>query len=110
MSQEKKKIREKFRNSVFKRDGYRCVMCCVSTPKNFKIEDFLDAHHITERTKMPSGGYVKENGITLCKDKCHLLAEEYLQGISAQQEFSPQELYKKIGSNYDLAHQASKRL
>ena len=57
----KKKIREDFRNSVFDRDGHKCKMCGNPKAK-------LDAHHITDRSLMPNGGYVKENGIYLCED------------------------------------------
>ena len=58
---DKKSIRETFRNAVFERDGYRCVMC-GKTSKEVK----LDAHHIEDRHGMPNGGYVPENGISLC--------------------------------------------
>lgn len=56
---------------------------------------------------MPNGGYVKENGISLCKEKCHLLAEEYLQGINQNEFFSPRSLYVKIGSSFEQALSAS---
>jgi hypothetical protein len=59
---------------------------------------------------MPRGGYVKENGITLCKEKCHLLAEEYLQGTARREGFSPKELYRAIGLSYEKAVEASKGL
>jgi len=42
MKTNKKLIRENFRNAVFKRDGYKCVLC------NDK-ESKLDAHHIENR-------------------------------------------------------------
>lgn len=32
-----------------------------------RAERDLDAHHITDRNEMPNGGYVPENGISLCK-------------------------------------------
>jgi len=56
----KKTIREHFRNEVLERDGNKCKFC----PRT----DSLDAHHITDRHDMPNGGYVKENGITLCPE------------------------------------------
>lgn len=98
MSKKKKLIREKFRNDVFKRDGYKCKVC------NKKDEN-LDAHHITDRNIIANGGYVKENGISLCED-CHLKAEKW--HISKHKEFEegfhPNDLYELINSNVDLAH------
>ncbi len=58
--------RDTFRESVFKRDGYRCVLCD-------KTED-LAAHHIIERRLWPDGGYYIENGGTLCPQH-HIEAE-----------------------------------
>jgi 5-methylcytosine-specific restriction endonuclease McrA len=93
----KKLVRKNFRDSVFKRDNYKCVTCgCKS--------DNMDAHHITNRNFMPNGGYVKENGVSLCPE-CHLKAEKYqdepLVGFSAE------ELYRAIKSNYELAYKKS---
>lgn len=44
----------------------------------------LDVHHITNRKMMPNGGYVKENGITLCDcyDVCHFRAEQFNCGYT----------------------------
>lgn len=103
MSVKKKKIRENFAAAVFKRDNYKCVFCTV------KIN--LDAHHITDRNLMPNGGYVKENGITLCEQH-HIDAEKF--HISDGQEWvegmHPSDLYAKVGSSYEQAVEASKRL
>lgn len=52
---------------------------------------------------MPNGGYVSENGISLCSE-CHIKAEESRQGYSAS------ELYSVINSNYDKAVKASTKL
>ena len=60
----------------------------------------LDAHHITDRSLMSNGGYVKENGISLC-EKCHLKAENRENG------YSPEVLYELIGSTKEEAEQAS---
>ena len=99
----KQLVRHNFREAVFKRDGYKCVFCDVT-------ED-LDAHHITDRNEMPNGGYVKENGITLCPAH-HLDAERY--HITGGEDFveglHPDDLYAKIGSSYELAVEKSKRL
>lgn len=128
----KKQMRQRFRKAVFKRDGYRCVMCGLqSSPE--RAEHELDAHHIMPREDMPHGGYVLENGITLCDptksggklaDGCHYRAEERLR-IEHQWKqlgkplssvegvwhyYSSSELYKKIRSSYELARRASEYL
>ena len=109
MSQKKKKIRREFREAVFSRDRYKCVMCGLKADKE-NPEETLDAHHVTPREEMPGGGYVKENGISLCKEVCHLMAEEYLGKVQLHEGFSPEELYKKIGSDKKRAERASQRL
>jgi rubredoxin len=71
MGAEKKKVRQRFREAVFARDGYKCRMC------GWKQDPAqLDAHHITDRNELLNGGYVKENGISLCPP-CHVKAEEF---------------------------------
>lgn len=99
----KQKIRIKFSEVVFQRDNFKCCFC------NEKSN--LDAHHITDRNEMPNGGYVKENGISLC-EKHHLDAEKY--NISEGKEWiegmHPNDLYIKIGSNFELALNKSKLL
>ncbi len=110
----KKSIRNKFRESVLERDNYKCKMCGDTNSK-------LDAHHITNRNEMPNGGYVLENGISLC-DKpngCHVKAEMYNMSNEPfdrnlnhykYQEYSPENLYKLINSNYKLAYKKSEML
>lgn len=108
----KKKVRDAFRNAVFKRDGHKCVMCGKTGQ--------LDAHHITDRNLMPNGGYVKENGITLCssgddhelyyKRSCHWKAEQFHIHDEAYPGYSPEELYQKIGSSFELARKSSEDL
>jgi predicted restriction endonuclease len=96
----KKEIRAKFRNTVFNRDKYTCQLCGKRYPKDKAIE-FLDAHHITNRNEFAYGGYVKENGISLCKlgdNSCHMKAEMMIVSSS--------ELYKKINSSLLLAIEA----
>jgi 5-methylcytosine-specific restriction endonuclease McrA len=79
-SRAKSQVREAFRCAVFKRDGYKCVFC--------NITEHLDAHHIINRNLMPDGGYVLDNGVTLC-ELHHLMAE--MGDIAAN------EIRKKIG-------------
>ena len=84
MSQ-KKLIRQRFREAVFSRDDHRCRTCGWAV---FTDEVDLDAHHITDRNDMPNGGYVKENGISLCP-ACHEKAEEFHKTGVAIESFSP---------------------
>lgn len=106
MSNTKKQVRANFRNSVFHRDGYRCLTCGFQSTPDKAVED-LDAHHIVDRTEMPGGGYVAENGISLCKATCHYKAEATHRGETPEPGFSIDELYEKIGSSYEKAHAAS---
>lgn len=101
----KKKIRETFRNEVFKRDKNTCRVC---NKKHVDVEG-LDAHHITDRSEMPNGGYVKENGITVCKDECHMSCETYhiSGGLRWVDGLHPDDLYKIIGSSKELAIEKS---
>jgi len=58
---------------------------------------------------MPNGGYVKENGISLCPG-CHEKAEVFHNTGAALPGWSPDDLYKMIGSTYEQALRASHRL
>lgn len=104
----KKIIRTIFRNACFARDNYSCVTCHFKSSKE-KAEQELDCHHIQDRNSMPAGGYVMENGISLCSE-CHIKAETFSSTGVAEPGFSPLDLYRKIGSTYELAMAASKRL
>ena len=96
----KQHIRDKFRNDVLERDGYKCKVCGMGGVK-------LDAHHITNRKQMPNGGYVKENGISLCdrQDGCHWKAEQFNCNYTDKyiietkgdylKDFTAENLYKK---------------
>lgn len=106
MSNRKKQIRAAFRDCVFTRDRYTCRVCGRKfAAKN--ADEYLDAHHITDRHNMPNGGYVKANGISLCKNgspSCHELAEKQEDGLT------PAELYRRIGSSYELALKESENV
>lgn len=102
----KHKIRENFRDKVFKRDNYRCKICNRNDVK-------LDAHHIISRKDIINGGYVLENGITLCdcENGCHYKAEQFLQTNNKNFIlFSPENLFKLINSGYEKAYKKSKEL
>lgn len=103
MSQEKKWIRKRFRESVFERDEYKCVICGHNIPEE------LDAHHITDRNEMPGGGYVLENGITLCNINCHQMAEEHHRTGEALPGFTPDDLYNLIASSKERAIEIASR-
>lgn len=107
MSKNKKEIRKKFRQICLKRDNYSCVMCGLKAITSEEAEKILDVHHIQNRSKMPQGGYVKENGITLCKNICHLKAEEFHSSGVAISGFSIDDLYAKINSSLHKAIEAS---
>jgi 5-methylcytosine-specific restriction endonuclease McrA len=105
---DKKLIRKRFRYSCFSRDNYCCVMCGFKSSKE-KSEDELDAHHIISRKEMPNGGYVKENGISLCGE-CHIKAEKFYSDGVAELGFSIDDLFNKIKSNKELAIKFSLKL
>ena len=111
MSKQKNKIREKFKRDVFKRDNYACRNCTIYYGPD-DANEFLDAHHITDRNEMPNGGYVKENGISLCKDDCHMKAEQFhiTGGIEWEPGMHPDDLYKLIGSSKEEAIKSSEKL
>lgn len=100
---QKQLLRQQFRDSVFSRDSHQCAFC--------EETENLDAHHITDRSEMPNGGYVPENGISLCP-KHHMMAELYHQtnGDQWHPGMHPGDLYDWIGSSYDDAWDASERL
>lgn len=100
MERVKHKVRASFRNAVFERDGYRCRVCKAPASDETK----LDAHHITDRHLMPNGGYIQENGISLC-EKCHEKAEEWHRSGHTRwaDGFHPNELYNMINSSLDRA-------
>lgn len=97
----KKAVRAAFREAVFARDGHCCRVCGRS-------DTALDAHHISDRTTLPGGGYVPENGISLCAP-CHRLAEQLWETGVAAPGFSPDQLYALIGSSYAQALRAAER-
>jgi 5-methylcytosine-specific restriction endonuclease McrA len=104
VSRKKKAVRRRFREVVFSRDGHRCRVCGASGK--------LDAHHVSPRTEMPSGGYVAENGVSLCPP-CHLKAEDYFVDSPPRmldETYSPEKLYELIGSSHERAVKASERL
>jgi hypothetical protein len=108
MSLEKKLIRKRFRDACYKRDGFKCATCFMKSSKETADAD-LEVHHITNPKEMPNGGYVKENGISLC-ETCHKKAEEFHSTGVSSPGFSPEDLYKIIGSNLATATVASLKL
>jgi predicted restriction endonuclease len=108
MGSEKKAIRKAFRDACYKRDGYRCAVCGMKSSKD-KAEQELDAHHITDRSKIVNRGYTPLNGISLCPD-CHQKAEVFHSTGTPVEGYSVDDLYKKINSSYEKAVEASKKL
>ncbi|MFV7789190.1 HNH endonuclease, partial [Enterococcus faecium] len=87
-------FRIKFNEVCMTRDKNVCRLC--------ELKPAVDVHHITSRKLMPNGGYVLENGISLCSE-CHLDVE--LE--PTHPAYDTEVLYGLIGSNYELALQAS---
>jgi 5-methylcytosine-specific restriction endonuclease McrA len=103
MSLRKKQIRDAFRESCFTRDKHSCALCGFqSTPE--KATGELDAHHISPREQMPNGGYVADNGISLCSD-CHIEAEDAIDSLDMRER-----LYIIIGSSHQQAVSSSYQL
>lgn len=104
----KKQIRISFRTKVLIRDNFTCKCCGKKgydrqdNPVKDKVP--LDVHHIIDRKEITNGGYIPENGITLCDD-CHLKAEKYhiTQGKEAVKDFHPNDLFAIINSSKELA-------
>ena len=96
-----KKWRKFFNESCLKRDKSKCVFC------NETHE--LDVHHIIDRHDMPNGGYATENGITVC-NKHHLLCEQFHINGVCEDEYHPDNLYKKINSSYEKAYESCLKL
>lgn len=118
----KNEIRRNFRESTFDRDGYKCRWC-GNGPIHELPESVFDAHHILDRNSIEfngTGGYVKENGITLCKydengseeNSCHMKAEKFhiSEGVEWEEGMHPDDLYKLISSSRELAIEKSNNL
>lgn len=82
--------RNEFKEAVFKRDGYCCVVC---------KKPAKDAHHVIERRLWDDGGYYLDNGVSLCEEH-HLKAEmtiltcEELRDLAGiQKVIVPEHLY-----------------
>ncbi len=113
----KKNIRKEFKESVFERDNYTCVICGHGPFSDLAEQEF-DTHHITDRSEMPNGGYVRENGITLCKESnsseesCHMKAEKFhiTEGEEWVDGMHPDDLYRMINSSKELAYEKSKSI
>lgn len=106
----KKETRKQFREVCLDRDKDTCRMCGRKAISREEALEIFDIHHITDRSLMVGGGYCLENGITLCKDPCHLKAEKFHSTGTAHPGYAPEDLYKVINSSYELALQASQKL
>lgn len=60
-----------WRESVFSRDGYKCVICGISGSKTY-----LNADHIKPFCKFPELRLAIDNGRTLCVE-CHSKTDTY---------------------------------
>lgn len=107
MAQWKRQRRARFRQAVYERDEYTCQKCGFEDAE----ADHLDAHHIIDRGEIPNGGYVPENGITLCKE-CHRKAEVWHASDKRHCEkgYHPLTLFYLIDSSPSEARRASQDL
>mgnify|MGYP000961213037 CR=1 FL=1 len=120
---DKKKIRKEFRDACLTRDKFCCKVCGKKGKdrqggelhlkfhsKSQNLID-LDCHHIQNRNDIPNGGYIKENGISLCTD-CHINAELYhiSEGKEFVPGFHPNDLFILIGSSLEKAINFSKKI
>lgn len=105
----KKEIREKFREVCLKRDKLSCAVCGIKAKSFEEAEKLFDVHHITNRKEIVNGGYVLENGISLCEED-HIKAEVYHSTGVSVEGYSPDDLYKIINSNLEKAIEASEKL
>lgn len=92
-------FREDFKKLVFDRDNHNCVIC-----GNLAV----DAHHIMDRKLFEWGGYLLDNGASLCSS-CHIQAEKCLLSVETIREkagitkiilpkgMSPEKRYDKWG-------------
>lgn len=119
----KQSVRANFRKEVFTRDGFKCRCCGKSGYDRQNDYSFhqaiignkkklvpLDAHHILRREWMENGGYVKNNGISVC-DNCHLKAEKFWDGsYKCEDGFYPYQLFKLVNSSAKKAVEDSIKL
>ena len=110
-------MRAAFRDAVFTRDRYTCVVCGKRWSKADADPSLgrINAHHVTDRSLMPGGGHVAANGVTVCdggEDSCHMKCEAFhiSGGASWVDGLHPNDLYKKIGSSLDVATRACSAL
>jgi len=88
--------RDKFRESVFDRDGHKCVVC---------NEPAQDSHHILERRLFIDGGYYIDNGSSLCgihhiqAETTELECDDIREACGITSIILPEHLYSD--NNYD---------
>ena len=93
--QDHKRWRKEFNEKCRARDKNKCVFCHAT--------ESLDVHHITDMNLMPNGGYAPSNGITVCQ-KHHRDCEQFHIVGRSSEGYSPEDLYKKIGSSNEKAY------
>lgn len=76
--------RDQFREGVFARDNYKCVVCGAPA---------VDAHHILERRLFTDGGYYLDNGASVCEEH-HLACE--MTAISVEEIRDYAKITKRI--------------
>lgn len=95
--------RDEFRNSVFKRDNYKCIIC---------RKQANEAHHIIERKLWKDEGYYLNNGSSLCnfhhqQAENNTLCPQYIRYILQLETLVPKKFdnkidYDKWGKQFDM--------
>ena len=110
----KKATRAAFRAAVFARDRFTCRVCgrVWAEGDGDPALHRINAHHITDRSAMPAGGYVADNGVTVCEEPCHSRVERFHAsgGEDWEEGLHPDDLYDRIGSSRQRAVAASEAL
>lgn len=70
--------RDQFREAVFARDNYKCVVCG---------EPAKDAHHVIDRKLFSDGGYYLDNGASVC-EMHHLDAEMTIISVEQIRDYA----------------------
>jgi hypothetical protein len=83
--------RETFRRQCVERDGGECLVPWCNNEVTVDPDGPGEVHHVIERELWPNGGYIADNGASLCNDH-HRMAE--------QNEIPPQALWRWADIRY----------
>jgi 5-methylcytosine-specific restriction endonuclease McrA len=93
-----------WRQQVFQRDGYRCVMC-PNTPAAklaFRASRrHLEPHHIQRKIDHPELVYEVDNGVTLC-DHCHAKVTDHERDYEKRFQTYVRKLHEREAALHDM--------